>query len=994
MKTRQKRDWRKILGLSVFVVVVGLSSTVFLLTRASAIAQGDGLMFYGAGSNTTPQVRSYANANSFGSAAGTVSGTQALVSVIKTSPTKQEAVSGYVDASGNLQVMCYDGSAWSNEWTVAVGGTGTTRAFDIAYESNSGDVMVLYGNNGTSLGYRTKAGSSGCGTANWASASTFTPAQTSGTIQWVKLAWDKRGSSNLIAAIWADSASDLSSQIWSGSAWGNEYTSALETSLEVVSSAQDVEDFDVEYESSSGDVMVVWANSVGSNGTNGVRYATCTGGTSSCTWSGTQTPATFADDATNLDISANPNTDEIVFASIGNAGSDMQSGYWSGSAWTNTVDRDTSAGTPLARTKLVATGWLINGSTTRSIIAYNDQSTTNIGYYSGNGGTFTAQSDFSPTPAFANPQKIYDIQTDPFNKERLMFTLSDNNNDLFAKRLSMTATPAFSWTNADGSAALEATLGQATVGDFSFAYWSYIPTTSYDQTAYRWYGNSVTPGTALATENTAHTLTSLVSPIRLRTQLSVAMNDLPAATQAFSLQYATSTSGPWTDVGAPASEAWCNDASGVTCTTSWGARRKITLNNAASAENLSDFPLLVKVNSSRIDYGKTQGAGQDIRFVDPSDPNTVLPYEIEEWNESGDSYIWVKVPQINSASTTDYIWMYYDNASIGDGQDATNVWDSDFKAVWHHDETSGTTMFDSTGNSNNGTKTSATSPNPTTGKIGGAQTYNGTASKVTVPDDASLDMANDMTISVWLNATALSNWKTVVCKSNSNPNYCFQTNPSNLIDITITFNTTTNEGKVYINGALNKTTTGLTAALPVNSSSLIIGSSNTSEFWSGMLDELEISDNVRSADWAEATYISQNDAMNSFGSEITQGDLVGAAVWSFYANATPADGATISTSLTGSDVGETYQESNPTALNPNAVDMGQKAEWDFSLDPTDAVDGTTYYFRMVKSDGTALDTYTRYPQLGISFPGSGPTLDQQMRGGQSVVNGTKQPFSF
>jgi len=990
-----------------------------MLTRASAIAQGDGLVFYGAGSNTTPQVRSYASTNSFGSAVGTVSGTQALVSVIKTSPTKQEAVAGYLDSSGNLQVMCYDGSTWSNEWTVAVGGTGTTRPFDIAYESNSGDVMVLYGNNGTGLGYRTKPGSSGCGTANWASASTFTPARTSGTIQWVKLAWDKRGSSNLIAAIWADAASDLSSQIWSGSAWGNEYTSALETSLEVVAAAQDVEDFDVEYESSSGDLMVVWAISTGANGTNGVRYSTCTGGTSSCTWSGKLTPATFADDATNLDISANPNTDEIVFASIGNGGNDMQAGYWSGSAWTNTADLDASAGTPLARTKLVATGWLINGSTTRSVIVYNDQSTTNIGYYTGNSGTFGTQSDFSPTPGFANPQKMYDIQTDPFNKERLMFSLSDNNGDLFAKRLSMTATPAFSWTNADGSAALETTLGQATVGDFSFAYWGYIPSRSYDQTAYRWYSNndSVTPGTALAAESTAHTLASVGAPVRLRTQLSVATDALPAASQAFTLQYATSTSGPWSDIGFTGGDEWCDDTSGVTCTTSWGARAKITLNNSASAENLSNFPLLVKVNSSRIDYSKTQGTGQDIRFVDPSDPNTALPYEIEDWNESGDSYVWVKVPQIDSGSTSDYIWMYYDNASASDGQAVTSVWDSNFKGVWHSDETTGTTLADSTANTNNATKVSATSPNPGTGKIDTAQVYNGTSSRATAPDTASLDITGTLTVSTWVNASSVSGWRTIMCKDASfQPNYCLQTNGGTVdfsyyagggfvestsvatlstgtwYHITATYNDAANQVKIYINGALNSTTTQSTS-LATTTSVLDIGHSAAGEWWSGTVDDIWLSDSVRSADWIEAEYISQSDAMNSYGSEEDQSSLM-PAVWDFYDNTTPVSGATLSSGvLTGTDVSETYQESNPTTLNPGAVSVGQQAEWDFALDPSGASDGTTYYFRMVKSDGTALNTYTHYPQLTISIP-TIPTLDQQMRGGQSVINGTKAPFSF
>lgn len=61
----------------------------------------------------------------------------------------------------------------------------------------------------------------------------------------------------------------------------------------------------------------------------------------------------------------------------------------------------------------------------------------------------------------------------------------------------------------------------------------------------------------------------------------------------------------------------------------WTYRKKITFDNSAQAENLVNFPVLVKLNSSRIDYSKTQDAGQDIRFTD-SDGTTLLPYEIEK----------------------------------------------------------------------------------------------------------------------------------------------------------------------------------------------------------------------------------------------------------------------------------------------------------------------------------------------------------------------------
>ncbi len=124
---------------------------------------------------------------------------------------------------------------------------------------------------------------------------------------------------------------------------------------------------------------------------------------------------------------------------------------------------------------------------------------------------------------------------------------------------------------------------------------------------------------------------------------------------------------------------------------SWTKRTSLTFNNSGQTENLVNFPVLVKLDSSRIDYAKTQNAGQDLRFVD-ADGTTVLDHEIEEWNESGTSYVWVEVPQIDGSSNTDYIILYYGNAGAADGQDVTGTWDN-YIGVWHlHDD-----LLDSTG---------------------------------------------------------------------------------------------------------------------------------------------------------------------------------------------------------------------------------------------------------------------------------------------------------
>ena len=104
----------------------------------------------------------------------------------------------------------------------------------------------------------------------------------------------------------------------------------------------------------------------------------------------------------------------------------------------------------------------------------------------------------------------------------------------------------------------------------------------------------------------------------------------------------------------------------------WQYRRLISFDNSTRAEDLTEFPVLITLDSNAIDYAKTQDQGQGLRFYD-ADGNP-LAHEIETWDETGTSRVWVKVPQIEANSSTDYIHMYYGNASVGDGQNAAAVW--------------------------------------------------------------------------------------------------------------------------------------------------------------------------------------------------------------------------------------------------------------------------------------------------------------------------------
>ncbi|MFH2202161.1 MAG: DUF2341 domain-containing protein, partial [Elusimicrobiota bacterium] len=102
--------------------------------------------------------------------------------------------------------------------------------------------------------------------------------------------------------------------------------------------------------------------------------------------------------------------------------------------------------------------------------------------------------------------------------------------------------------------------------------------------------------------------------------------------------------------------------------TDWKQRVKIHFNNAAIAETLNDFPVLIRLTTGQIDYSLTEANGEDLRFVD-ADQSNVLAYEIEKWDLAGNStsYIWVRVPAIDASSNLDHIWLYYDKDGAAAG---------------------------------------------------------------------------------------------------------------------------------------------------------------------------------------------------------------------------------------------------------------------------------------------------------------------------------------
>ena len=387
-------------------------------------------------------------------------------------------------------LMCISGNdkltdIWTKDFSTTVGGTGTTLRFDVEYENTTGDVMVVYSTNTATtneIAYRTKPGGSDCGSADWSASTNFNVARTAGIVQWITAESAQNSGTDKIAIAWADAASDLSASIWDGSSWGAEPTAALETSLEYATAAQDVQSFDIAFETSSGNLMIAWSPlrtgttsctaSATLSATSCIKYARYT-----TAWQATAAIPTVADVGTNIDISANPlsTSNLLVLGAMDNGTGDSGHAYWSGSEWTGKANQDISIQAPTAGSNRIACGWLTSGATTRAICTYNDSGATNIGWVVWNGSSFTTQSDFTPTPVFASPQRWYSLVVNPSSLDTLMFTLSDNTLRLFSKRLVMNSAGTFAWSNADGGLALENTLPQTNPKQFGFTFWKVIP---------------------------------------------------------------------------------------------------------------------------------------------------------------------------------------------------------------------------------------------------------------------------------------------------------------------------------------------------------------------------------------------------------------------------------------------------------------------------------------------------------------------------------------
>ena len=323
----------------------------------------------------------------------------------------------------------------------------------------------------------------------------------------------------------------------------------------------------------------------------------------------------------------------------------------------------------------------------------------------------------------------------------------------------------------------------------------------------------------------------------------------------------------------------------------WFYRKEITIDSSKIDDDLIDIPVLVSLSTSTFDFSKARSDGYDIRFTS-DDGETLLDYERERHDDANESAeYWVKTNASSTASTTFY--MYYGNPTASDGESATSTWNNDYAGVWHKNDGPSQAILDSTANENHGTKKGSGEPAEADGKIGKAQSYDGSDDYVNLSDSSFLPFGTGaFSIAFWFKPIALTtSWNTL-----------FETRPSNsltgiwfgvragifeIYQDTAKWNGTTtisnnnwyhvviigNGGaagsrniKVYLNGTQEGST--WTTDYNLTNIRLWFGRYHGSGLcWPGLIDEISVSDIARSEAWIKANYYAENDDLITFGEE-------------------------------------------------------------------------------------------------------------------------------
>jgi hypothetical protein len=348
----------------------------------------------------------------------------------------------------------------------------------------------------------------------------------------------------------------------------------------------------------------------------------------------------------------------------------------------------------------------------------------------------------------------------------------------------------------------------------------------------------------------------------------------------------------------------------VATTASYGFSKPIVLNTSAITggitTTLTNFPALVYIQDNalivgnacadKVQYplgngsGLTAGTNYDFAFTLAGSTNE-LNYQVDTYDAAnGILLAWVQIPSLTSSNQNLTFYFGSKNPTHNAAFSAA-TWASDYLSVYHFSEGSATaTVLDATSNGRNATQTNTTISNdeihvaagiPVTG---GGYSFNGTSSKIVQNAGTNPNITGAFTLSAWVlyNGTATSDNKIMSNELNYGPGYKLSVKTGKIESETRTSTgaaSLLNTGTVssgswtyiqgvydgtkltnYVNGVASATTA--TASAPANGNVINLGvdylsPTTATNYYNGFMDEVRISNAIKSADWIKTEYYNQ-----------------------------------------------------------------------------------------------------------------------------------------
>ena len=311
-----------------------------------------------------------------------------------------------------------------------------------------------------------------------------------------------------------------------------------------------------------------------------------------------------------------------------------------------------------------------------------------------------------------------------------------------------------------GKPAGAATVGGANTkalgaGPLTVGTWTHLAAT-YDGTAVRLYVN----GTQVGTKAVTGSITTSTNPLQIGGDsiygqfFSGTIDEVRVYNTALDAGQIT------TDMATPIGSGGSSDTQAPT----WSSSSPLSATAASSSQiNLSWTAANDNVGVTSYRIERCQGTGcstfTQIGTLTGNPPATTYP----------DTGLTASTPYSYRVRATDAVpnLSAYSNVATATTLSGGGGAPPGLVAAYAFDEGTGTSVTDASGNNNTGSVVGATwTPS---GKSGNALSFNGTSSRVDIPNSASLQLTTGMTLEAWVNPTTVTQkWRDVIYKGNDN----------------------------------------------------------------------------------------------------------------------------------------------------------------------------------------------------------------------------------